>query len=294
MDASSIKIWRVIDLLKWSKAYLADKGVASAQIEVEWLLRHVLNCSRIEIYLNHERPLNPEELATFKKLLLERSRGVPLQYVLGFTEFMGRRFLVNPDVLIPRPETEIVVERVLDWLKDIQIEKPAVLDVGTGSGCIAVSIAAENKNCAVLALDISAKALAVARENASQNGVEQQIRFLQKDILQESPGDCEFNIIVSNPPYVAGKYWDDLEALVRENEPEIALNPGKDGLIFYRRLSELANRHLSENGILAMEIGGDYQEKDVCHICTQSGLEIRAVVKDYSGQSRGIIAGRMA
>ncbi len=290
MDTSAAKTWRIVDLLKWSRAYLAGKGVESAQIEVEWMLRHVLDCSRIDIYLNHERPLSVNELSAFKKLLLARSQGVPIQYILGYAEFMDYRFLVNPAVLIPRPETEPLVEKTISILKKMDKKKPSVLDVGTGSGCIAIALAAACENCAVVAVDISAEALSVARMNAGQNGVGNQIQFVQKDILKESPGDCQFNIIVSNPPYVAGEYWANLTKLVRDNEPEIALHPGADGLIFYRRLSELAGQNLTSDGVLVVEIGGTYQEKEVCRIFTENGLRVTEVMKDYSGQSRGIIA----
>jgi len=292
MESSTAKIWRVVDLLKWSKEYLSAKGVESPQIETEWMLRHVLNMSRIDIYLNHERPLSAGELAAFKKLLLERVQGVPIQYVLGYTEFMGHKFVVNPAVLIPRPETELLVEKALVLLKRAGNPEISVLDVGTGSGCIAVSIAAGCEGCRVTALDISPEALGIAKENAANNRVADKICFIEMDILNQYPAGGPFYIIVSNPPYVAGSYWENLPDLVRRNEPQMALCPGKDGLIFYRRLANLAQTHLTEDGYLITEIGGTYQEADVCRVFTNAGHKIVDVIKDYSGESRIVLAAR--
>ena len=183
MKNSDGKIWRIIDLLKWSRNYLSEKGVESPQIEAEWMLRHVLNLSRLEIYLNHERPLTATELADFKSLLIQRSRGIPIQYLLGYTEFMGHRFKVNPAVLIPRPETELLVEKVVEIIENIKQQSLTALDVGTGSGCIAVSMAIACRNCRISAIDISPEALAVARQNAVDNGVADRILFQKMDMF---------------------------------------------------------------------------------------------------------------
>jgi len=292
MESTTVKIWRVVDLLKWSKEYLAAKGAESPQIEVEWMLQHVLKCSRIDIYLNHERPLNADELATFKTLLINRAKGIPVQYVLGYTEFMGHTFIVNPSVLIPRPETEILVENALDLLKRIENPKISVLDVGTGSGCIAVSIAASCERCRITALDISSGALLIAKENAVNNRVADKIDFVEMNILSQYPDSKPFDIIVSNPPYIAGDYWKNLSDLVKNNEPQLALYPGEDGLIFYRKLANLAQVQLAESGYLLTEIGGTYQESGVCRIFTENSLGIVKIIKDYSGQSRIVIAVR--
>lgn len=292
MESTTVKIWRVVDLLKWSKEYLAAKGVESPQIETEWVLRHVLDCSRIDIYMNHERPLCAEELAAFKTLLIKRARGIPVQYVLGYSEFMGHTFTVNPSVLIPRPETELLVENALDLLKRIKNPKIYVLDVGTGSGCIAVSIAVGCERCRITALDISSGALLIAKENATNNHVAEKIDFIEMNILNQYPDSKPFDIIVSNPPYIAGDYWKNLSDLVKNNEPKLALYPGEDGLIFYRNLADLAQAQLAENGHLLTEIGGTYQEADVCRVFMDSGLEIVEIIKDYSGQSRIVVAVR--
>ncbi|RKY61758.1 MAG: peptide chain release factor N(5)-glutamine methyltransferase [Candidatus Neomarinimicrobiota bacterium] len=289
MKNSDGKIWRIVDLLKWSRNYLSEKGVESPQIEAEWMLRHVLNLSRLEIYLNHERPLTATELADFKSLLIQRSRGIPIQYLLGYTEFMGHRFKVNPAVLIPRPETELLVEKVVEIIENIKQQSLTALDVGTGSGCIAVSMAIACRNCRISAIDISPEALAVARQNAVDNGVADRILFQKMDILNDRPAEKPFNIIASNPPYVAGEYWNNLTDLVKNNEPRIALYPGKDGLIFYRRLTRLAQTHLTDAGYLITEIGGTYQEQEVHRIFHESGLRDIEIIRDYSGESRIVL-----
>ena len=292
METSTVKIWRVVDLLKWSKEYLATRGVESPQIEAEYMLRHVLNCSRMDIYLNYERPLNADELAAFKTLLINRAKGIPVQYVLGYTEFMGHTFTVSPAVLIPRPETELLVEKALYLLKQIQSQEIPVLDVGTGSGCIAISIAIGCERCRVTALDVSPAALRVAKENAESNRVTDRINFIEMDILNHSPENKSFDMIVSNPPYVAGDYWKNLSELVKSNEPSLALYPGEDELIFYRKLANIAQTHLVKNGYLITEIGGTYQQASVCRIFTDKGFKIVETIKDYSGQDRIVIVGQ--
>jgi len=290
MDVVTPKKWRVVDALKWSKDYLRRKGIKSAQLEVEWMLREVLHYTRLEIYLNHERPLTGAELASFKKLLQARAAGKPLQYVLGYTEFLDHRIMVNEKVLIPRPETEVIVEKLLALVQSMRKGQIRILDAGTGSGCIAIALAAGCPACRVVALDISQEVLELAHKNAILNKVAGQISFIRQDILKESLTDEPFDIIVSNPPYVAGQWWHKLDVSVKAHEPEVALNPGHDALVFYRRLAELGVSHLNPGGIVAMEIGGNYQEEDVSEIFKKSGFLDLQVIKDYLGQSRGIIA----
>ena len=290
MDAVAPKIWRIVDALKWSRDYLNRKGVESAQLEAEWMLREVLHCTRLEIYLNHERPLTGAELATFKKLLQVRATGKPLQYVLGYTEFLGFKILVDERVLIPRPETEVVIEKLLALIQGMGKKQIRILDVGTGSGCIAIALAAGCPRCQVMALDISQEALELAQKNAVLNKIAERISFIRQDILKESLGDEPLDVIVSNPPYVAGEWWQKLDPAVKAHEPEVALNPGQDALIFYRRLAQLGVIRLNPGGIIAVEIGGNYQEEEVSKIFMENGFLDVQVVKDYLGQSRGIIA----
>jgi len=290
MDTPIPKTWRIVDVLKWSKDYLSSKGVESPQVEAEWMLREILNCTRIDIYLNHDRPLTAENLAAFKKILIERVSGKPLQYVLGYTEFMGLKILVNQHVLIPRPETEVIIEYLRSFLSQNKNSTSRILDVGTGSGCIAISLAVHCSDCEIVAVDISSEGLKIARENARLNHVNDRIQFIKKNILTETLGNRLFNVIVSNPPYVSGEWWENMSESVKNYEPEIALYPGKDPLVFYKRLAELAVSNLEPDGILAVEIGGSYQENDVKSVFAEKGLRDFEVIQDYLGQSRGIVA----
>ncbi|MDD5231414.1 MAG: peptide chain release factor N(5)-glutamine methyltransferase [Candidatus Marinimicrobia bacterium] len=289
MTESVQKTWRIIDVLKWSKDYLKAKQVESPQIEVEWILREVLGFSRLEIYLHHEKPLSAAELTRIKSLLSKRAAGQPIQYVLCSAEFMGLKFKVTPDVLIPRPETELLVEKTIALCKNRPA--PRILDIGTVSGCIAIALAHNLPDCRLTAVDISSSAVKLARENAARHNVTGQIDFRELDILQ--PFDSlpqPFDIIVSNPPYVAGQWFAELPNLVRENEPEIALNPGADELRFYRRIANLAPEIGTPGGHVILEIGGDYQQAPVVELFSGDAFASTAVVKDYSGQCRIVIA----
>jgi len=291
MTESNPQIWRIIDVLKWSKDYLRDKRVESPQIEAEWILREVLDLSRIEIYLRHERPLSADELARIKNLLLKRAAGQPLQYVLGNAEFMGLKFKVTPDVLIPRPETELLVENALNLCKTQSWTAPRILDIGTGSGCIAIALANRLPGSRVTALDVSPGALAIARGNAAQIAVDKQIDFVQLDILKTTDTlPAAFDIIISNPPYVSGDWFLNLPKLVKDHEPEIALNPGPDGLLFYRRIAELAPRLGKPGGFVIVEIGGDHQAAGVTELFSGNKFRSVEVFKDYAGLSRIVMA----
>ena len=283
------QIWRIVDVLKWSRDYLKGKQIESPQIEAEWILREVLNLNRLEIYLKYERPLSPAELARIRALLLKRASGQPIQYVLGSAEFMGLKLRVTPDVLIPRPETELLVEKTLELCRNRVTAR--ILDIGTGSGCIAIALAHFLPECQVVAIDVSATALQIARENAAIHNVANRIDFQELDILHSPELSMgQFDIIVSNPPYVSGDYYVNLPKLVKEHEPEIALNPGTDGLLFYRRIKELASEIAIPGGAVVLEIGGDYQATAVAELFSESAFDSVAIVKDYSGQSRVIIA----
>jgi len=284
------KEWRVVDILKWSKDYLGTKGVESPQVEAEWLIREVLDCSRIDVYMNHARPFSKAEKAQFKKLLLERISGKPLQYVLGYTEFMGLRINLTPDVLIPRPETEIIVEKTIEFIKQRKIENPYIFDACTGSGNIAISLASFLKECSVLAVDISKKALDVALQNSLENSVSEKIKFRESDILNNKFVNEQFDVIISNPPYVAGKWYQNLPKLVKNYEPRIALDPGEDEFIFYKHLAIIGEASLSDYGIICVEIGGTYQEEMIKEIFAKSALSCFYTLKDYSGHSRAIFA----
>ena len=245
----------------------------------------------MDIYLKYDRPLSAAELADFKKMLIERANGKPIQYVVGKTEFMGLEMKVSPDVLIPRSDTEVVVEAILSVLKKRKWDKPRILDIGTGSGAIAVSLAVLAPECSVVACDISPKALEIARENARKHAVSERIEFVLQDILKAGNfPSAPFQIVVSNPPYVSGKMYDELPAIVKDFEPKTALTPGGDGLQFYHRFAELSGDLLTADGVMTMEIGGTYQEPAVLSIFSDNGFDRLMVIRDLQGQSRGILA----
>ena len=242
------------DAIEWGESFLdrSDELAARSRADATLLLRHVLDIPPAEIYAYRERQLSLLELRTFQSLIDERVKGKPIQYITGEQEFFGLPFRVTPDVLIPRPETEHLVEAAIARLQNHSA--PRIVDVGTGSGCIAVALAQAMRHSEIVALDISATALAVAEQNARQNGVAERIGFLQSNLLAAVVGEG-FDAVVSNPPYVALSERASLATEVREFEPALALFAGPTGLEIYQRLIVEANGLLASGGWLLMEIG---------------------------------------
>jgi len=240
--------WTTLKVLAWTKEYLSAKGVENARLEAEWLLCAATGLDRVGLYLNFDKPLNPSELASFRALVARRGRREPLQHILGSQEFYGLEFEVSPDVLIPRHDTETLVAEALAR----RPEARSVLDIGTGSGCIAVALARHLPGAAVTAIDISPAALAVAHRNAERNGVV--IEFLAGSLLEPVAGR-RFDLIVSNPPYIPAADIDRLEPEVRDFDPRDALDGGPDGLDVFRSLIPAAPGHLNPAGWLLVEVG---------------------------------------
>lgn len=280
------EIWRVLDLINWTTNYLESKGFPSPRTDVEWLLTSVLECSRVELYTNFEKPLTSAETGQFKQLLNRRLNHEPVQYIIGETEFMGLPFQVNPSVLIPRPETEILVENAIDWLRARPEASRKILDIGTGSGCIAVSLARFVEGCEVVAIDVSEDALAVARKNADINQVADKITFQALDILTEDPPEIPYDLIVSNPPYIAEDEFDSLEKNITEFEPREALLSENSGLLFYRHFAEKFSEWLQSGGQIFVEIGGTHQSESVKQFFAQKHWNDIRFIKDYNGQDR--------
>ncbi len=259
--------------------------------EIELLFTEILNCSRAELYLDNIE-LDNQKKNVLDNALLKRSRGEPLQYILGKTEFFGLSIRVNPGVFIPRPETEILVETVIKQMSDLrsQISDINILDIGTGSGCIAISLAKFLSNVSITATDISLKALEMARDNARENNVADKIKFIHSDLFTRyEVRGTKYEIIVSNPPYIA---TEDINALPIEvqHEPEIALDGGRDGLLFYGKIIKDAPRYLKAEGYLIMEIGFG-KSSDIRKMFKNSKrLEIIDMVKDYNNIDRVIVA----
>lgn len=276
MDASG-ELKRLLALLKAA-------GHDEATVEAESLLAHVLGCRRLEIYLHGERKLSPAQLALLKTQAQRLQAGEPLQYVLGEVEFCGRVFACDARALIPRPETELLVEAALGFSKVWKKKHPKVPDLGTGTGCIAITLALARPQAQIFAVDISADALALARQNAERYGVAKKIQFLQADLLASFDGG-ELDLIVSNPPYVPTAEWEALERNIRDFEPRGALDAGRDGLGVLRRLIVQAATKLASGGALALEIGED-QGRSVSEWMKAAGFVNVAVKKDFAGWDR--------
>jgi len=279
------KQWKVIDLLNTTTAYFIKKTIPDPRLNAERLLSHVLQLERIQLYLQFDRILKEDELTHFRNMIDRRAKGEPLQYIVGYAEFMGLTFQVNPAVLIPRPETEILVERTLT-LKDIVDKREVVIwDIGTGSGCIAIAVAKLWPECRVLATDISAESLQVARKNAELIGVDQRIRFLQHDVLKDPPPSEEnIDIIVANPPYIGVQELPQLQDEVRFYEPEIALTDYGDGLNFYHGIFRLMKENLPVHFIM-LELSGLNQNK-IINLTKQLNYKHINIFKDLNNIDR--------
>lgn len=258
--------------------------------EAELLFTQILNCTRASLYLDKEIPFDKRSSALAAAVLKRRMRGEPLQYILGKAEFMGLEFKLTPDVLIPRPETEVLVEAAIRYAQGLAVEDRSILDLGTGCGCIAVSLAKFLPGVRITAADISRGALNIARENSRINGVEGRIMFLESDLFASLPvSGLPYGICVCNPPYIADSKIGMLQPEL-QYEPRIALDGGRDGLNFYRRVVYGVAGYLKKDGFLIMEMGFD-QAEPVKNIFQKSGyFEIIESIKDYNRFDRVIIA----
>jgi release factor glutamine methyltransferase len=280
--------WSIGRLIDWTRSHFESKGVDDARLCAELLLAHAMECQKIQLYARfHEAPTD-SQVASFRELVRAAAQHEPIAYLIGQREFYSLAFKVTPDVLIPRPETELLVEHALAFLAREKNDVLNVLDVGTGSGCIAVTIAKREKRARVVAVDISEAALAVARQNAERHGVADRIEFIQADLF-DMPANHRatngFDLIVSNPPYVGNNESDSLPANVRDYEPSIALFAGDDGFDIYQRMAVQVRDHLRADGELLIEIGENQREK-VCELFASAGMEFVAAHCDLAGTQR--------
>lgn len=286
--------WTILRLILWSAGYLSEKGVPQARLDAEHMLAHALGVKRLSLYLQHDRPLADEELAAFKPLLLRRAAREPLQYVLGRAAFRELELVCDRRALIPRPETEVLVDVVLAWARARAgdgTEELTAADVGTGSGCIALSLAHEGPFGKVVATDVSADALALAAENSRRVSAGDKLQLRQGDLLGPLAGE-RFDVLVSNPPYVASVESATLQREVVEHEPSIALFAGADGLALLRSLVQGAAEYLTPGGLLALELGAG-QAGAVAELARQQdGLEAVKVHRDLTGRERIVTAVR--
>ncbi len=271
------------EVLSFANEKLDEAGFENYFFESRELLGYILGKSNEWLMINFNYDVPEEKQKKFAELIEFRIHGKPLQYILGKQYFMGLEFIVNENVLIPRADTEILVYEAIKELENIK--KPKVLDMCTGSGCIAISLAKNVKNAEIFAVDISSEAIDVARENSKINGTD--VKFIKSDLF-ESIIDTQFDMIVSNPPYISKEEMGKLEKDVL-NEPHLALYGGEDGLDFYRNISEKAVNYLKTSGFLIFEIGY-LQGEGVKNILAELKYKNIKTVKDYSGNNRVIIA----
>jgi release factor glutamine methyltransferase len=250
--------WTIGRLLAWTEQHFEAQGVDEPRLSAQVLLAEALGCRKIDLYARFDQEPTADQRAAFRAAVRTAAEHRPIAYLVGHKEFYSLDFKVTPDVLIPRPETELAVERALAWCGDNPRERYDVLDLGTGSGCIAITIAKRQPAAHVLAVDISEPALAVARENAARHGVAARVRCVRADLL-DLPADAVpvggFDLIVSNPPYVADGERDALPRNVRDHEPAVALFAGGDGLEAFRRIAASAPACLKPGGGLIVEVG---------------------------------------
>ncbi len=277
--------WTTLRLLAWTKEYFGARGIENARLEAEWLLCAATGLDRVGLYLNHDKPLNRDELARYRRMVARRGRREPLQHILGSQEFCGLEFRVTPDVLIPRHDTETLVEEALGRTPQAR----TALDIGTGSGCIAVSLALRLPHARVTAVDISEAALEVAHHNAQANNVA--VEFLHGSLLEPVAGR-QFDLIVSNPPYIPRAVIETLEPEVRDGDPRLALDGGIDGLDLYRCLIPDAVGHLNPGGWLLVEVGQGQAREVAALFGDAAGYDGVVTARDPGGIERVVGAAR--
>lgn len=278
--------WTIGRLLTWTTEFLKGKGAEEARLDAQLLLAHVLGCPKVGLYTRFNEEPTEAERSRLRELVQRRAKGCPVAYLLGTREFFSLEFEVTPDVLIPRGDTGYVVAECVEAIKPL--EAPRVLDVGTGSGCIAVAVAKQDKRARVTATDVSPKALDVARRNADRHKVE--VRFLEGDLFAAAPAGERFDVVVSNPPYIRHDVLATLAVEVRDHEPRLALDGGDDGFAVIDRLIAGAGDYLEANGSLIFEIGYD-QEAEARARLERAGWEAKTI-HDAAGLPRVLRARR--
>jgi release factor glutamine methyltransferase len=284
----------VLETIQRSTEFLARKGVDSPRLQSELLLAHVLRKPRMRLYLEFERGLEPGEVDRLRELVKRRGQREPLQHIVGSTSFCGLEIAVSRAALIPRPETELLAERGWGFLRQRSTsnsEPLTALDFGTGSGCLAIALASNCAEVAIVAIDVSPEALALGRHNAARHGVEGRIQFLEGDGFASLPTGASFDLIISNPPYIPSGEIASLQPEVREYDPHRALDGGPDGLDYGRRLAAEAAEYLKPGGRLMTEFG-DGQAEALREIFGQQKWIVEAVEEDYTHRPRILVARR--
>ena len=280
------ELWTIGRILKWTEQYFKEKGIESPRLDAEVLLSHILGRERIYLYVHFDEPLEPAELARYREAIKQRVQRVPIAYIIGEKEFMGLTFKVTEDTLVPRPDTEILVQAAIERLR-ARGDAPRFADIGTGTGAICLSVLHFLPKAQADTVDISPAARAIAEENAAALEVADRVTFHTGDLLAPLAGQC-YDAILSNPPYIPDGDIAALAPEVRLEEPHTALAGGKDGLDFYRRLMADAPALLKDGGFLAVEVG-IHQAAPVAALAAPS-FSRTEILKDYAGIERVVIA----
>ncbi|MGF0128153.1 peptide chain release factor N(5)-glutamine methyltransferase [Selenomonas bovis] len=280
------ELWTIGRILKWTEQYFKQKNIESPRLDAEVLLSHILGRERIYLYVHFDEPLEPAELARYREAIKQRVQRVPVAYIIGEKEFMGLTFKVTEDTLVPRPDTEILVQAAIERLR-ARGDAPRFADIGTGTGAICLSVLHFLPKAQADTVDISPAARAVAEENAAALEVADRVTFHTGDLLAPLAGQC-YDAILSNPPYIPDGDIAALAPEVRLKEPHTALAGGRDGLDFYRRLTSDAPALLKDGGFLAVEVG-IHQAAPVAALAVPS-FSRTEILKDYAGIERVVIA----
>ena len=281
-------MFKINEIFLKYKNILKEQNFETYSLDVEVLLMNVTGFSKTQLYTNTEYLLSLEEVQKFQNFFDRRLKKEPIAYIIGMCEFMGLDFLLNNHTLIPRPDTEILVEKAIQIINEKNFQSG--LDIGTGSGAIAISILKYCSNIQMTATDINKNAIFKAKENAEKNKVLDRISFIESDLFQNVTE--KFDIIISNPPYIRTNIIHQLDDNVKNYEPKLALDGGEDGLIFYKKITSKANEYLAENGFIMYEIGYD-QAEDVTQILIENNFNNIEVLKDLAGLDRVIIGKKL-
>ena len=276
-------------VLDWTIGYLKDRGCETPRLDAEILLAHSRGCERIKLYTEYDAPLTPEERQTMRELVKRRATHEPVAYLVGFREFFGLEFEVQPGVLIPRPDTETLVVTALEAASEI--DSPRILDLCTGSACIPVAIAANCPSSQLMAVEIDDTPFAVAQRNVARHELDSRFKLVQGDLFEAVGNGPSFDVIVSNPPYVTDGEMKTLPPDVRDHEPHLALRAGADGLDIVRRIVAEADPYLTDGGALLLEIASEQAESVVKLFADTGKFEPAQIAQDLGGQSR-VVWGR--
>jgi release factor glutamine methyltransferase len=275
-----LKIWKISEIINWAIDLLTGKNIENPKLDSEYIISHVLGMSRLELNLHQKDEVAENDLSLIQSMISRRGKNEPLQYILGETNFYGLTLKVNEHVLIPRPETELLVEKIVKENPEVD----EILEIGTGSGAIAIVLAANIKNAKIKAVDISNEALQIARENAAKNKVN--IHFCFSDVFENVTG--KYDLIVSNPPYISNKEYQYLSREIRKYEPSIALLADDNGLAFYKKILCSAKDYLTKKGKIYFEIGYNLSES-IKKVAKENGFRNIETVKDLNGFDRMMV-----